>query len=82
MDSAANPPNELLAWLTQVSETLGIDATVEIGPVLDVARDVAHSVSRPATPLTTFLMGWAIGQGAAPADVYRKVRELAQTPPG
>lgn len=35
-------------------------------PVLDMVRDVAHQVNRPAAPLTTFLVGLA--SGAASAD--------------
>ncbi len=32
--------------------------------VLDLARDAAHEVERPAAPLTTFLVGVAVGRGA------------------
>jgi len=32
--------------------------------VLDLARDVAHGVVRPAAPLTAFLLGLAVGRGA------------------
>jgi Domain of unknown function (DUF6457) len=32
--------------------------------VLDLARDAAHGVARPAAPLTTFLAGYALGAGA------------------
>ena len=35
-------------------------------PVLDLVRDVAHQVNRPAAPLTAFLVGLA--HGAASAD--------------
>ena len=29
--------------------------------VLDLAREAAHGVARPAAPLTTFLAGYALG---------------------
>jgi hypothetical protein len=29
--------------------------------VLDLAREAAHAVARPAAPLTTFLAGYALG---------------------
>jgi hypothetical protein len=34
--------------------------------VLEVAREVAHGVARP--PLTTYLLGIAVGRGANAAD--------------
>ena len=32
--------------------------------MLDLARDAAHEIERPAAPLTTFLVGVAVGRGA------------------
>ena len=48
--------------------------------VLDLARDVAHGVMRPAAPLTAYLLGVAVGRGADPvtaaaATVYRRLAE-------
>lgn len=34
-----------------------------IHTVLDLARDAAHQVQRPAAPLTAFLVGLAVGRG-------------------
>ena len=31
--------------------------------VLDLAREAAHGVARPAAPLTTFLAGYTLGAG-------------------
>ncbi|WBL19829.1 DUF6457 domain-containing protein [Citricoccus sp. NR2] len=57
------PPSALNDWLAEVAPELGLDPeVVPIGKVLDVARDVAHGVARPAAPLTTFLVGLALGQ--------------------
>lgn len=57
------PPEALDRWLEAASAELGLDAaTVDIGTVLDVARDVAHGVARPAAPLSTFLLGLAVGR--------------------
>ncbi|MGW1762602.1 NTP transferase domain-containing protein [Streptomyces sp. NPDC002073] len=50
-------------WMTAVKTELGIDLDVEIPALLDLARDAAHGVARPAAPLTTFLVGYAAGQG-------------------
>ncbi|MGW0992260.1 NTP transferase domain-containing protein [Streptomyces sp. NPDC002523] len=69
-------------WITTVKNELGIDLDVDTHVLLDVARDVAHGVARPAAPLTTFLVGYAAAQGKggpeAVADAARKVTELAR----
>jgi hypothetical protein len=68
-------------WTTALAQTLGIDVDVQAGPLLDVARDAAHNVARPAAPLTTFLIGVAVAQrGGGPealADACRQASELA-----
>jgi hypothetical protein len=57
-------------WTTQLSEALGIDVELEIDEILDVARDAAHQVERPAAPLTTFLVGYAAAlRGGSLADI-------------
>jgi hypothetical protein len=43
-----------------------------------VARDVAHNVERPAAPVTTYLVGVAVGGGMNPAVAVERVRELVQ----
>jgi hypothetical protein len=45
--------------------------------VLDLARDAAHQVERPAAPVTAFLLGVAVGQGMPLAESAEKLRELA-----
>jgi len=65
------PPEALEAWLTALAEKLGLDAhEVPIGGILDVARDVARGVARPAAPLSTFLVGLAAAHaGGTRADI-------------
>jgi hypothetical protein len=54
--------NPLDAWVHELSTTLGVDAAAtDVQLVLDLARDAAHGVARPAAPLTTFLVGLAAG---------------------
>lgn len=61
------PPQALDDWLAAAAAALGLDpADVSIGTVLDVARDVAHGVARPAAPLSTFLLGVAVGRTEEP----------------
>jgi len=66
-------------WASQVSAALGLDASVlDRDAVLDLTKDVAHGVARPAAPLTAYLLGVAVGQSGS-ADVTAlaaKVRAL------
>jgi Domain of unknown function (DUF6457) len=68
-------------WTATVRTALGLDEPVadEQRLVLDLARDVAHEVLRPAAPLTAYLLGLAVGRGAKPADAARKIGDLATT---
>ncbi|MEU2618686.1 NTP transferase domain-containing protein [Streptomyces sp. NPDC007157] len=68
-------------WISAVKDELGIDLDVDTGVLLDLARDAAHGVARPAAPLTTFLVGYAAAQGEggpeAVAEAARKAVALA-----
>ncbi|WP_229816080.1 DUF6457 domain-containing protein [Streptomyces lucensis] len=68
-------------WISAVKEELGIDLDVDTGALLDLARDAAHGVARPAAPLTTFLVGYAAARGTggpeAVAEAARKAAALA-----
>jgi hypothetical protein len=55
------------SWLREAAEELGRpELALSAGQqaaLLDLARVAAHSVARPAAPLTTFLAGYALGIG-------------------
>jgi hypothetical protein len=51
---------------------------VDVDTMLDVARDVAHNVERKATPVTTYLMGVAVGGGMPEEVVVERVRTLVE----
>ncbi|MEU0664644.1 NTP transferase domain-containing protein [Streptomyces lavendulocolor] len=72
--------NVLDEWITAVKAELGIDLDVDTGVLLDLARDAAHGVARPAAPLTTFLVGYAAAKAAGdgPEAVSRAVAEAAR----
>jgi hypothetical protein len=62
----AQEPEVLDRWVAEAAELLGLDPQeVPIGTVLELARRVAHAVARPAAPVTTFLLGLAVGAGSA-----------------
>ncbi|MFB7332302.1 NTP transferase domain-containing protein [Streptomyces adustus] len=68
-------------WISAVKDELGIELDVDTGVLLDLARDAAHGVARPAAPLTTFLVGYAAaraeGGPEAVTEAARKAAALA-----
>src|ERR1039458_1018135 len=61
--------NIMQEWAAVVCADLGIDAAfADSGTVLDLARDVAHGVARPAAPLTAYLVGVAVRRGLRPPE--------------
>jgi hypothetical protein len=79
--------NTLEEWTRSVCAALGITELVDPSEttrlVLDLARDVAHGVARPAAPLTAYLLGVAAGRATDPAasssELAARVRELLET---
>jgi hypothetical protein len=66
------------SWIDAVRLELGIDNPVDVTAILDVARDAAHNVARPAAPVTTFLLGVAVARGADPAEAAARISRLAE----
>jgi hypothetical protein len=63
------PPEALDEWLAALAAHLDLDAdVVPTGLLLDVARDVAHNVARPAAPLSLFLVGLAAARNGGSAE--------------
>jgi hypothetical protein len=75
------PVSELDRWVTRAGDALGLDpAAIDVTELLDLTREVAHGVARPAAPLTAFLVGLASGRAgggpAAVADAVAIIRAL------
>ena len=56
-------PPTLQTWAAELATALDLPTGVPVEQLLDVARDAAHRVERPAAPVTTFLVGLAVGRG-------------------
>jgi len=70
--------NTLEEWTATVCADLGLEPeAVDVPAVLDLARDVAHGVARPAAPLTAYLAGIAVGRGMSVAEATERVTRLA-----
>lgn len=69
-------------WLDRAARELGVDESLirpVVGDLLDLTRDVAHGPSRPAAPLTAFLVGVAAGsQDLSVEQRQEYVRKAAQ----
>lgn len=64
----------LRAWISELEQALDLETAIDERLVLDVARETAHKVVRPAAPVSTFLLGYAAAlAGGSP----EKVEELA-----
>jgi hypothetical protein len=68
-------------WTAAVCEDLGVGRP-DVKAILDLAREVAHGVDRPAAPLTAYLVGVAVGQGRDPGEAIRTVTRLVAGWPG
>ena len=69
----------LAAWTADLSAALGLDpALVDTDLLLDLARDAAHGVARPAAPLTTFLVGLAAGRRGGDAGAIAEAAGIAR----
>jgi molybdopterin-guanine dinucleotide biosynthesis protein A len=78
--SRTQPPEALDAWADALRERLGFSAEeLPVSLILDLARDVANDVTRPAAPLSTFAAGLAAGRrGGSAADIDAVVEEVSQ----
>ncbi len=66
------------SWTSAVVAQLDLTGEPDRDLILDLARDVAHTVARPAAPLTAYLAGLAVGAGADPHDVVGRLVALAR----
>ena len=80
----------LREWMAAVVAELGLpDDVVVPSPLLDTARDVANAVVRPGAPMSTYLIGVALGLQLAGVgtgadnehetaqDTEQRIRDLA-----
>lgn len=55
-------------WIDELCDALDIELDLDESLVLDVAREAAHGVDRPAAPVSTFLLGYAAARSDADPD--------------
>lgn len=76
--NVATTPSDLHRWVAQVVEELDVDPdALDVDLLLDLARDVAHGVARPAVPVTLYLLGYAVARaGGDRAALDREVEKI------
>jgi len=73
-----NQAQRVATWISQVTAELGIPAPANTDVILDVAKDAAHLVERPAAPISTYLLGYAVALGADPLTTASVLARLAR----
>ncbi len=68
-------------WTKAVCAELNLPADVDVDVILDVARVAAHSIERPAAPVTTFLLGVAVAGGMDLKEAAATIQDLAESWP-
>lgn len=61
-------------WIDELCDALDVEVELDEALILDLARDAAHNVARPAAPITTFLLGYAAARSQGDPE---KVERLA-----
>ena len=69
-------------WTATACAELGLDpADVDVRQILDLARDAAHQIERPAAPITAYLLGLAVAGGIPADQAAARLRALADAWP-
>ncbi|WP_029145785.1 DUF6457 domain-containing protein [Microbacterium luticocti] len=78
------PPEALDRWADALRERFELtEQDVPIALILDLAKDVANGVARPAAPFSAFVAGLVAGRAGGSPDQVREaaaaISELAST---
>lgn len=74
------PPEALDDWADALRERFDLSADdVPISLILDLAKDVANGVARPAAPFSAFVAGLVAGRrGGSPDDIRAAVADVTK----
>ena len=64
-------------WIDTLCAELGLSADLNVEVILDLARVAAHTIERPAAPVTTYLLGMLVAGGMDVNEAAAKVQALA-----
>lgn len=72
--------SDLHRWVARLVEEFDVDPdAVDVEAVLDVAREAANGVARPAVPLTAYLVGYAVGARTGDRATFEQVAARVTT---
>lgn len=66
-------------WIRTAGDSLGVPTeNFDLDELLDLTRDVAYGVERPAAPLSLFVVGYALaaGKNGDLGEVLQKIAAL------
>lgn len=70
---------DLEEWVSALCSALGVErSSVDVAAILDLARDAARGVARPAAPVTAFIAGLAAADGVDPSSTIAAAAQLAR----
>jgi hypothetical protein len=74
------PPETLDQWADALREHFDLaPEDVPVSLILDLAKDVANGVARPAAPFSAFVAGLVAGRrGGSPEDVRAAVADVVK----
>ncbi len=65
-------------WIEALKTELNLNVEIDKDLILNVARDAAHAVERPAAPITTYLLGFAAARGADVPAAAEAIEKMAK----
>lgn len=65
-------------WIAAVKNELNVTVAVDVDSLLLLARHAAHSIERPAAPITTYLLGISVANGMDFDEAVQKISVLAK----
>ena len=64
--------------IDELCDALDVEVDLDEALILDVAREAAHNVDRPAAPITTFLLGYAAAASEGDPDEVEQELESVE----
>ena len=70
-------PVTLPDWIDELCAALAVESALHEALILDLAKDAAHNVERPAAPITTFLLGYAAARSNGDPETVERLAAAA-----
>ena len=65
MTDLDHPERRWTDWVSEACDAVGVDAAqVDIVEIHHLSKQVAHRLERPLAPVSTFILGLAVGAGS------------------